>query len=454
MHRIFTRTKVPARLLEVFRGNGAFFGRVSGDVMRISGAIGLAQILAFAAAPLLTRLYDPEAFGHFAVLGALVNILLPLITLRYNWALPLPKDDHAAREILVLCLVVTAASSAVVATLGMAAQQALTGWIFVTVTDIWLLTAALLVTGLHEVMTGWLVRHQMFQQVASVRFITLLGVVAGQIGFAALVPDASSLLLGLIGGYLLGFIRAAHQCRDALLDSVRGIDLGRLGRVALEYRRFPLLTTPSSIVSGVSSQVPNLALPSLYGMVMTGQWSLAQRVLWQPTAFIGQAVSQVFWGNAARLQWENPKRLWLLFVFFNAGLLAVMAPAVVLLWLPGDLFVWIFGPNWGQAGQFAAIIALSSFVGLAAHGTESLHVYGLNHWMPAWETFRLVLVGGGLGLAWWLDLSAIGCVVALSLANIVADSSLLALNAIAIRRIRARAGGTDTGQMPMANPTR
>ena len=454
MHRLITLTKGPARLLEVFRGNGSFFGRVSGDVMRISGAIGLAQILAFAAAPLLTRLYGPEAFGHFSVLGALVNILLPLITLRYNWALPLPKENTAARGILALCLVVTVASSIVVAALGIAAQQMLTGWITVTATDIGLLTAALLVTGLHEVMTGWLVRHQMFQQVASVRFITLLGVVAGQICFAALVPDASSLLLGLIGGYLLGFIRAAHQCRCALLESVRCIDLGRLGRTALEYRRFPLLTTPSSIVSGVSSQVPNLVLPSLYGMAVTGQWSLAQRVLWQPTAFIGQAVSQVFWGNAARLQWENPMRLWLLFVFFNAGLLAVMVPAVVLLWLPGDLFVWIFGPGWEQAGQFAAIIVLSSFVGLAAHGTESLHVYGLNHWMPVWEIFRLVLVGGGLGFAWGLNLSAMGCVVALSLANIVADSSLLALNAVAIRRIRARTGRSDNEEMPTANPTR
>lgn len=440
MYQVNTLASGTVRILGVVRRNGAFIRRVVGDVMRISGAVGLGQVLAFAAAPLLTRLYTPEAFGHFAVLGALTNILLPLVSLRLNWALPLPQQDAVARDLLALCIVVTAISAPLIAALGTLVQPTLADWIEVSVADVWLLTAALLATGLHEVAMSWLVRLRAFPQVASVRFITLVGVVGFQIAFAAHRPDASSLLLGYIAGYLLGFIRGAYYCRATLLESVRGIDLRRLRRLAVEYRRFPLLATPSSILSGVSSQVPSLVLPSLYGLAVAGQWSLAARVLWQPAAFVGQAVSQVFWGNAARLQWEDPKRLWLLFLFLIAGLLAIMMPALALIWFGGELFSLIFGPAWEQAGHFAGIMVLSSVVSLASFGTESLHIYGLNHWMAGWETARLALIGCALALAWWLDLSATGCVAALTLASFVAYTSLIALNALAICRIRARAG--------------
>ncbi len=418
--------------------NGTFIGRVVGDVMRISGAVGLGQMLAFAAAPLLTRLYSPEAFGHFAILNALINILLPLISLRLNWALPLPRREATARSLLVLCMLVTAVSAPLIALLGTLLHPMLTGWIDISVTDIWLLTAALLVTGLHEVSLSWLVRLRAFSQVAGVRFITLVGVVGCQIVFAARLPDASSLLLGYIGGYGLGVIRAVYHCRATVLESLRGVNPRHMRRLAARYRRFPLVATPSSIISGVSAQVPSLALPALYGFAMAGQWSLAGRVLWQPTALIGQAVGQVFWGNAARLQREDPKRLWLLFLFLNGSLLALMAPALTLNWFGPALFSLVFGPAWEPAGHFAGIMVLSSVLGLASHGTESLHIYGLNHWMAGWEIARLVFIGCALASAWQLELSATGCVIALTVAYVVTYAALIALNALAIRRLQTR----------------
>ncbi len=451
MQQVNTAAKGTTGLFGIVRRNGAFIGRITGDVMRISGAVGLGQILAFAAAPLLTRLYGPESFGHFAILGALINILLPWATLRFNWALPLPQQDAVARDLLVLCLLVIVASTPVFVVLGMLVQPLLADWIAITTMDVWLLTAALMVTGLHEIAMSWLVRHRAYAPVASARFATLVGVVGCQILFALLRPDASSLLLGYIGGYLLGFLRGAWHCRTELAEGIRNIEPRRLLDVAAEYRRFPLVSTPSSVVSAVSAQVPSLVMPTLYGLAVTGQWSLAQRVLWQPTAFVGQAVNQVFWGNAAKLQREDPKRLWLLFLILNAGLLAAMTPALVLVWFGGDLFAWIFGPAWAQAGQFAGILVLATFVGLAAHGTESLHIYGLNHWMAGWEAGRLALIAAALGLSWWLGLSALGCITALALANAFANVSLLALNALAIWRIRARGEHPGAGLAP-ANP--
>lgn len=440
-----------ARLFGAVRRNGSFLGRVTGDVMRISGAVGLGQALAFLAAPLLTRLYGPEAFGHFAILNALVSILLPWALLRFNWALPLPQEDAAARDLLALCVLIVVGAAPLFAGLGLLAQPWLAGWLSMTVGDIVLVALALMATGLSEVTMSWLVRHHAFAVVAQARFVTLVGVVGCQILFALLQTDASSLLLGYTGGYALGVLRGAWHFREDLAASLRALAPERLRRVAAEYRRFPLVATPSSMVSALSAQVPNLVLPSLYGLAVNGQLSLASRVLWQPAAFVGQAVNQVFWGNAAKLQNEDPRRLWLLFLILNAGLLAGMTPALVLVWWGPDLFAWIFGPAWAQAGQFAGVLVLASFVGLAAHGTESLHIYGLNHWMAAWEVMRLAFIGGSLAASWWLGLSPLACIGALTAGNILANLSLFALNALAILRLRARREQAGTG---LATPAR
>jgi hypothetical protein len=44
-----------------------------GDVLRLVSGTGLAQLIAILAAPILTRLYAPEAFGGWALLDRLAQ---------------------------------------------------------------------------------------------------------------------------------------------------------------------------------------------------------------------------------------------------------------------------------------------------------------------------------------------------------------------------------------------
>jgi hypothetical protein len=179
--------------------------------------------------------------------------------------------------------------------------------------------------------------------------------------------------------------------------------------------------------------LPNVAFQWLFGIAVTGQYSLAQRVLAQPTVLLGQAVNQVFWGAASRLSVQDPARLWPLFLRLNLGLFAAMAPGFVLSWYGAEIFSFVFGPAWAQAGGFAGAMIVASFVGLPAQGTTSLHVYGLNHWMGAWEVLQLLLVAGALLAAAQFELTPAQCVVAVSAALALANAILLGLNALALR---------------------
>jgi O-antigen/teichoic acid export membrane protein len=410
--------------------------RVAIDIARIAAAAGLAQILALVAVPFLTRLYNPEAFGHFAIFSALVTDLMPLASLRYEVALPLPSEESIALDLLALCLLLVVGSSFAVALLCPLVGPILAEWTSITGTEIMLLPMAIFAIGLHAVITSWLVRDRAFSWVAHIRFATTVGIVACQICLAQLYPSSTGLILGFIGGYLVGFTLAAYQCYYVLSAAAARICVSGIRYVAAEYRSFAIITAPSGIINALGYQLPSMVLPWLYGLAVTGQYSLAQRVLWQPIVFVGQAVYQVFWGNAARLFTKEPARLWPLFRHLNICLLAVMAPGFVLSWFGAEIFAFVFGSAWEQAGRFAGALVVASFLGLAAQGTTTLEIYRLNHWMSAYEFMRLVLTIGALRAALWIALSPMTCIVAITAVFAMCNATLL--NAIAVWRVTLR----------------
>jgi len=415
--------------------NGTLIRRIIGDILRISGAEGLAHILALAASPLIARLYSPEAFGQFAMFNALVTMLTPLTSLRYEWALPLPREEASALDLLALCIVLVAISSLALAIINPFLWPMLAKWIGVSGTEIMLLPVAIFAMGLHAVVTNWLVRERAFREVARVRFTTMVGAVACQIGIGCLFAGPRSLILGMIAGYLLGLALAGYHCRRALWRSAARMDLNGMRGTAAEYRSFALITAPSGAVNALGSQMSSMVLPSLYGLAVNGQYSLARRVLAQPMVLIGQTVNEVLWGNAARLFAEDPARLWPLFLQLNICLLAVMAPSLVLMFFGTEIFAFVFGERWEQAGSFAGIMIAASFLGLAAQGTTSLHIYRLNHWMSLWEVLQLLLIVVALVAAWRMALSPVVCIVGITAAQAASHATLLGLNALAVRRV-------------------
>jgi O-antigen/teichoic acid export membrane protein len=242
-----------------------------------------------------------------------------------------------------------------------------------------------------------------------------------------------------VGGCFLGFALAVYQCQGVLPAICVRPRIGNLRRIAAEYRSFALISAPSGIINALGAQAPSAVLPYLYGPAVSGQYSLAMRVLSQPMVFIGQATNQVLWGSTARVFAEDPARLWPLFLRVNALLFAVMAPAFVLTYFGAEIFSLMFGAAWRQAGDFAGVMMIASFLGLAAFGTTALEIYRLNHWMSAWEIVRLLLVAGALAGASLMALSPMLCVAAVTAALAIANATLLGFNALAVWQAKLRA---------------
>src|SRR4051794_9389050 len=178
----------------------------------LSGGTVLGQLTLVASSPILTRLYGPESFGGFAVFMSLAAILAMVAALRYEFAVPVARDE---REAVELVGVGNAASVA------MALATALGVWLggdwmarITSVPDLmpllWLLPVTVLFNGLALPLTFWSIRRGTFRVNTTNKLVQAVGQAGGQLalGFAGMGPP------GLILGYCLGpLIQFQHFLR-------------------------------------------------------------------------------------------------------------------------------------------------------------------------------------------------------------------------------------------------
>lgn len=120
----------------------------------------VSQVIVASAAPVVARLYTPSDYGVATVYGSVLSMAALIACARYELAIPLPDSDEAGLDVLALCLVVlaatTALSAAIVYTLG--------GWLVSSIhvpqlrPFLWLLPVSMLGAGCYQAMYYWGVR--------------------------------------------------------------------------------------------------------------------------------------------------------------------------------------------------------------------------------------------------------------------------------------------------------
>ena len=342
-----------------------------------------AQALPLLLGPWLTRLYAPAEFGQFHLLAAVAANLAVVACARYEFALPLARDEAEARSLSALCRWLLLASTLLASLCG-AGWAAWTGqW--------WPLQLPLLVvvTGAVSLATLGAMRAQRFRALAAGRVV--------QHGGTALLQGAAGTLgAGLTG--LIGAAVAATLACAALLWRRQPrwwqVPRAELLAAARHHRDFPLLNTPHAFAGALQDTLALALIAAWQGPAAAGFWGLALRYLKAPATLVGGAVSQALYpvlatGGATPASRAAVRRL-------MAVLAAIALPLMLLLlaFAPAA-FEAAFGAPWRSAGDLARSLAL--YIGLHFMASP-LSVVPMAWGAQAWA-LRLALVGQLMFLA-------------------------------------------------------
>ena len=321
-----------------------------------------AQVLTLLAAPILARLYSPDAFGIASTYVAIVTIVAVAASGRYELAIALPRSEKRARSLAGLCMLLSAICSAVLlSAVGvyqfLLVESSQAGYIKVL---IWLFPVSVLAVATYNTMNYYHTRGQNFSVIAKSSMlqtalnltVQLLSSVFGTVGIA----------LGQFIGQLSGGIFLSYKSSGLL--NRNDLRLARLLHVAKYYRKFPMYSVPEGIFYALGTHMAIFAFTGLYGLSAAGQYVLAHRVLAAPSAVIGRAVGQVFLSRAAEARREGHMGALISAIQIRAINMGI-APAIFLVLFGDEVFAVTFGETWRPAGRLSTYMApwiLMSFV--------------------------------------------------------------------------------------------
>lgn len=327
-----------------------------------------AQAITMAFSPIITRLYGPEAFGVLGTFTSILAVLAPLAALSYPIAIVLPKRDEDAvalarlsigiafRMSLLTALVLLLFKTSIIEAFNLQAVESF----------ILLLPLAMLFSAFMAVVGQLAIRERLYKVRAKAAVIQSIWLNFTKSFLGLWMPTAIVLVL----------VSAVSSAVQASLI-ITMMDKGRIQkfkkimrseekafrrkRLALLHKDFALYRTPQEIVKSASQSIPVILLAIFLGPAAAGFYTLANTVIYLPTALIGQSLSTVFYPrfNESVINKEFPCEL---LVKSTCALAAIgLLPYIFVAIFGPLLFKIVFGEGWQMAGMYAQWLAILGY---------------------------------------------------------------------------------------------
>ncbi len=358
-----------------------------------------AQVISYLIAPILTRLYTAEEMGELGLYLRAVGFLAAIATLRYEFALPLPKRDAHAFLIFRLALrlaLYSLTALGIIAALVLIVVPTSENTVYFVVLTL-ISTFFVVLTSLG---TYWSIRGGDFKLISGSKIVSSFTANALRWGFGLLGLGAKGLLLAGLVGYIAGslnFIR--HYLRNKRTFAPE-FSARKTRVLALAHKDFPAINLPHAVVDLGRDLLIASVLVVLFSKAVFGYYSHAYAMLRLPVALVGVAVGQVLFNRVSELVNRN-EPIGKVIGRSMLVLAAMALPVFIVLFLFGaEIFGYVFGEVWTESGVQAEIMAPWLLVNFVVSSVSTVPIV-LNRQR---EFFRLSLIGTALQIIGFIGL--------------------------------------------------
>lgn len=363
--------------------------------MILVGGTAIAQVIAIAASPILTRIYQPSDFGALQVFISIVGLALVASTGRYEVAVLLPTDDEDSLHILAVAVLCGCFTTLVA--IGFVVichyHNVLPSSISTLKSHLWLLPISLMGGALYQALSYWAMRRSRYKQIATTKLVQVGAQVGTQLSLGFVIHGSLGLLIGDTMGRIMGSGRFLRDLWREYAIQIRAIRVSRMVQMAVRYRDYPLISIWGALINVSGLALPSLFLAQYYGAQNTGWFALDNRVLGVPSVLIGVSIAQVYAAEAATLSRSDPGRLMYLFIKTTRRMLYLgVGPCVIFSIFAPWIFQFIFGHAWREASEYARCMAFMVYAALIFSPVQTtLIVLERQRIQFVWDVVRLAL---------------------------------------------------------------
>lgn len=334
------------------------------DVFKLVSGTTIAQGLMVLAAPLLARLYTPEDFGALALYLSITSIVGVIACLRYELAIMLPESDEEAANLLAVSLgfslVVTCLTTLVIGWGG----ETVLGWLNAPGLKpyLWLIPVTVLLDGVFQALNYWNSRTKQFGRLSIARVTSSAATVSTQLGagYAGYATGGSLIGANVVGKTISTAVLGGQIWRDDRSTFWKAIRWRGMARGIKRYQKFPKYSIWTIFFNQFSRQLPIFMFGIFFDSIVVGLYAFSHRILTIPSGLVGYALSQVFYQKASS---ENK----------NGNISLLVESVCIYLWMLGfypffllsllgkDIFIFLFGQEWADAGLYSQVLGIWIF---------------------------------------------------------------------------------------------
>lgn len=384
-------------------------------VSLVAGGTTIAQGIGIITMPLLSRIYSPADFGVMAVFVSVTSILVEISGLRYHFAIPLPKQERYADALIVLSFLLQALFVVIISLVLLVFGKTILSKFSMDVLMPYqfLIPIGVLGMGTYLILTYWAIRKKLFSTIGRTRVTQSLSGALTKIALGFFGFKPIGLLLGSI-------VSQAGGISTLSFGLVRGKGFPKpvrpdIKRVAIRYRKFPMYDAWTGMLNTVGRQIMPMLLVSFYSPHVAGLFSMAHSLLSLPSAFIGQAIGQVFLQRASVARHQgNLKDLSMrtYIILLRLGLF----PILLLAFFAPSLFAYVLGERWLEAGSFARV--LGPWIAFSFAYSPMSNLYSILNRQAAGLVFEIFYISARV-LAFWAGTTFGGPLLAAALFGLV-----------------------------------
>lgn len=329
---------------------------ISAFTLLASGSL-IAQAVTVLSSPILTRLYTPKEFGLYALFVALAGSLSPAVAGKYEAALVLPSKKHqvyslaySAFALSIVCFITV---------LGVLLYFAFTENSVPYVGNLgkylYFIPLYLLLIGWSETLFGLCNKFEKYKLMSISRLIQAVTIAIVSISFGVFGFGIFGLICGVLSGSIVSSIAILCYGKLNLISNIQKFQ--ELKTVAKAYKNFPIYNATSSIFDAATVHMPIFFLSMYYEQRLVGLYALTVRVFYTPLIFISSTLNQILLKKISEL--VNADIIATRFLVKSMALLSIVVfPVFIVLYFFGEnLFGFVFGSEWAEAGKIAKVLA-------------------------------------------------------------------------------------------------
>src|SRR5690625_1015892 len=365
------------------------------NILLLASGTAAGQLILFAVAPILTRLYQPEDFGTLAIFTSLLSIFITVAAFRYDFAMLVSKNHKELMNLLVLSFLVLSSITLIISITLYFTKDYVIEVFSMNIKSAFLYLLPLSLFGLagYGILNKLAIKKQNYKVIAKTKFTQSLAV-----GIAQTLLGAFFIKPGLIIGDVIGRFSGMLKISSIITiddkKEMKKVSWKSLKEVMIRYKSYPLYSTTSNLLNNVTLQMPPLILALFFGDLIVGFYALLSRVVGIPMRFIGASVSEVYLGEITKRSKRETGSIKEIFhkLILRLFLLAIVPFIIVVLFAP-QIFSIIFGSQWVEAGEYLRILSVLYLVQFVMFPlSQTLEALEKQKIQLFWQVTRFILV--------------------------------------------------------------